>query len=259
MNMRLIDTHSHLEWDSLNIKLDQIVQGAKENGLVGILTASVFLETASVGLEIAKKYKNFIFPCLGFAPTEAAKKPATFEPFKQFVLEHQHEMVALGEIGLDYYWVKDKDTRKDVENKFIELIQLGNKINKPIVIHCRDAEQRVIELIEEYCTHDKVHMHCFSGPTYLIKRALKNGWYFSVPTSVINRKYHQALAETVPLERMFLETDAPFLSPIKNQKLNEPKNIAISAVHIANMKNTTAENVAETTTMNAIEFYSLPL
>jgi TatD DNase family protein len=259
MKMRLIDTHSHLEWNSLNKKLDQIVQGAKENGLVGILTASVFLETAPVGLEIAKQYKNFIFPCVGFAPTEAAKKPATFLPFKKFVVEHQDEMVGLGEIGLDYYWVKDKEIRQDVENKFIELIQLGNQINKPIVIHCRDAEQRVIELIEEYCTYDRVHMHCFSGPTYLIKRALKNGWYFSVPTSVVNRKYHQALAENVPLERMFLETDAPFLSPIKNQKLNEPKNIALSATHIANMKHTTLENVAETTTENAIEFYSLHL
>ncbi len=102
-------------------------------------------------------------------------------------------------------------------------------------------------------------MHCYSGPPYLIKRALKNGWYFSVPTSVVNRKYHQVLAENVPLERMFLETDAPFLSPIKKEKLNEPKNIALSAAHIANMKNTTLENVAETTTENAIEFYSLPL
>jgi len=257
--MRLIDTHSHLEWNSLHSKLDRVVQGAKENGLVGILTASVFLETAPVGLAIAKEYENFVFPCLGFAPTEAAKKPATFEPFKQFVLDHQDEMVALGEIGLDYYWIKNKEVLKDVEKKFIELIQLGNKINKPIVIHCRDAEQRVIELVEEYCTHDRVHMHCFSGPTYLIKRALKNGWYFSVPTSVINRKYHQKLAETVPLERMFLETDAPFLSPIKGKKLNEPKNIAVSAVHIANMKNTTPEEVGEITTQNAIDFYSLPL
>ncbi|MBN2155450.1 MAG: TatD family hydrolase [Candidatus Lokiarchaeota archaeon] len=257
--MRLIDTHSHLEWNSLYEKLEQVVKGAKENGLIGIITSSVWLDTAPVGIKIAHKYENFIFPSIGFAPTEAAKKPATFEPFKQFVLEHSNQMIGLGEIGLDYYWIKDKVIRKDVENKFIELIQLSETINKPIVIHCRDAEQRVIELIEEYCNHDRVHMHCFSGPSHLVKRALKNGWCFSVPTSVVNRKYHQKLAENVPLERMFLETDAPFLSPLKDQKINEPKNIAISAVRIANMKNTTPDNVADITTANAIEFYSLPI
>ena len=256
--MRLIDTHSHLEWDTLYNKLDDVVKGAKEKGLIGIITSSVWLDTAPISIEIAKKYNNFVFACVGFAPSEAGKKPATFEPFKQFVLEHKDQMVGLGEIGLDYYWVKDKEIRKDVENKFIDLIHLSETIKKPIAIHCRDAEERVIEVLEQYCSHDRVHMHCFSGPSYLIKRALKNGWYFSVPTSVVNRKYHQALAENVPLERMFLETDAPFLSPIKTEKLNEPKNIAISAEWIAKIKNTTLENVAEITSANAIEFYSLP-
>ncbi len=257
--MRLIDTHSHLEMNRLHKRIQEVVEGAKQNNLVGIFTASVYLETAPIALNLADQYKNFIFPCLGFAPAEAAKKPTTFEPFVKFVKENIHKMVGLGEIGLDYYWIKDKEIRKDVENKFIELIQLGNNINKPIVIHCREAEQRVIELIEEYCTQDKVHMHCFSGPKYLVKRALKNGWYFSIPTSVLSRKEYQNLADAVPLERMFLETDAPYQAPSKNLNPNEPKYVAMSAVHIANMKNTTVENIAEITTENAINFYSLPL
>ena len=259
--MRLIDTHAHLEIDKLNKILDKVIQGAQEAGLIGILTASVWLDTAPIVLEIAKKYKNFVFPCLGFAPTEVKNKPVNFEPFVKFVKENYTKMVGLGEIGLDYHWILDKEVRKEVEKRFVELIQLGNELNKPIVIHCRDAELRTIELLEEYCASDKVHMHCFSGDVNLIRRCLKNGWYFSVPASLMSAKrpYYKKLAEKVPLDRMFLETDAPFQSPPKTKYPNEPKNISISVAQIARIKNTSTTNVAETTTNNAIEFYSLPL
>ena len=255
--MKLIDVHCHLESQRYQKIMDKVINGAKERGIISIITSSVYLNTAETVLELANKYKNYIFPTLGFAPSEVVKRPKTFEPFLKFAREKTDSYIALGEIGLDYYWVKDKEGQKLQEECFLKLIELANEIKKPIIIHCRDAEKRTIELIEQYYKGDKVHMHCFSGPVELIERGLKNGWYFSVPTSVVNRNYHKNLAKAVPLERMFLETDGPYLSPIKKVRMNEPKYISISAEYIADMKGVSVEEVAEKTTQNALDFFGI--
>ncbi|MBD3353885.1 MAG: hypothetical protein GF364_20550 [Candidatus Lokiarchaeota archaeon] len=255
--MRLIDVHSHLEWPDFKGKLGGVKERANANNVIAAISSSVMAKSAQEVLDIQKEFKGFIFACCGFAPAEFKKHPQSVEDFIKFSKDHADEFLALGEIGLDYYWIKDKDTRDLAERRFIELLNLADTLNKPIVIHCRDAEEKTIQLIEENFQGDKVHMHCFSGPPDLIKRGLKNGWMFSVPTSVVSRKYHQRLADTVPIDRMMLETDSPFLSPLRGEKRNEPKNIAISAKFIANMKKVNLEEFAESTTQNAIDFYSL--
>ncbi|MHA1729897.1 MAG: TatD family hydrolase [Promethearchaeota archaeon] len=255
--MRLIDVHSHLEWQNFHGKLDNVIINAKNAKLIAIITSSISLDMAPVALKIAERFRNYVFPTLGFAPSETKKRPKTFNNFLQFVKNNSEKIIAVGEVGLDYYWIKDREERKFSEECFIKSIQLSEKINKPLVIHCRDAEKKTIELLEEHCSHDNVHMHCFSGTAIHIKRCIKNGWIFSVPTSVVNRKSHKNLAKEVPIERMMLETDAPFLSPIKSEKLNEPKNIAISAKYIAELKGIKVEELAEITTKNALEFFSI--
>lgn len=257
--MKLIDVHSHLEWPSLQNDLDNIVRRAKEKSVIAAISSSVTLKSASDVLRLAEKYKGFVYPCMGLSPSEIKKHPDTFDKFVEYAIENKDRYLALGEIGLDYYWIKDKENRAFVEEKFVQLLNLANDLEKSIIIHCRDAEKRTIELIEEHYDSETVHMHCFSGSTDLIERGLNNGWYFSVPTSVVNRSYHKKLADTVPLERMMLETDAPFLSPIKGKRHNEPANIEISAEYIAKRKGTSVGEVASSTTKNAKEFYHLPI
>lgn len=255
--MKLIDTHCHLEWPTYDKILDEVIKRAKDSGIKAIITSSVIASLSSKVLELAERYKNFVYPCLGFAPSETAENPESFLDFMKFAVDHADQFKAVGEVGLDYYWVKEKEKRKFSEECFKKSISLANKLRKPIVIHCRDAEKRAIELLEENYTGDKVHMHCFSGSTKLIERCVKNGWFLSVPTSVVNRKSHKILAENVPLEQMMLETDGPFLSPIPGQKINESKNIEISAKFIAELKNINVEEIAEITTENAVKFYTL--
>ncbi|MCP4762817.1 MAG: TatD family hydrolase [archaeon] len=257
--MRLIDVHSHLEWDKFNKNLDSVIQRSKDAGIIAIITSSVTTKLGYKVLKIAEKYKNYVFPCCGFGPSETKRNPDSFQAYLKFAKENSDKFLAIGEVGLDYYWIKDKNQRKYSEECFLKAINLSNELKKPIIIHCRDAEKRTIELLEEHYIGNKVHMHCFSGPKDLIERGLNNGWMFSVPTSVVNRKYHRILAEVVPIEQMMLETDAPFLSPIKDKKMNESKNIVLSAEFISKMKGIDIELLAEITTKNALEFYSIKL
>lgn len=257
--MRLIDVHSHLEWPSFISSMDKVIDSAKKAGLVSIISSSIDLKSAQLTLDLSENYKNYVFASVGFSPSETAKRPKTFQSFLDFAELNLEKFIALGEVGLDYYWIRNKDQRKFSEKCFIQSIYLAEKLNKPLTIHCRDAEKNTIEILEEYSSTDKIHMHCFSGSSIHIKRCVKNGWMFSVPTSVVNRKSHQKLAKEVPLERMMLETDAPFLSPLKSEKRNEPKNIEIAVKYIANMKNINVEELAEITTQNAIDFFSLKL
>ena len=257
--MGLVDVHSHLEWPSFNDVLDDVILRSKENGIDAIVTSSINLKGAKRVLQIAEKFKNYVFCTLGYSPSEILSKHDLFDKYLDFAEQNSNKFIGLGEVGLDFKWVIDKEDRKFSEKCFIKAIGLADKINKPIVIHCRDAEKKTIDILEQYASTDRIHMHCYSGPSVHIKRCIKNGWFFSIPTSVIDRKSHQKVAMEVPLERMMLETDAPFLSPLKKDKRNEPKNIVLSAEFIAKLKNKSFEEVAEITTRNAKEFYKLNL
>jgi len=258
-NLKLIDVHCHLEWKDFANNIDEVINRSKSSGILAIITSSISVDSAYETLNLIDKYKDYVYATCGFAPSEFKRNKNEFEKYLDFLKNNYEKFVGIGEIGLDFYWIRDIELRKYSEEKFIETLQLANKLNKPIVIHCRDAEKRAIEIIEDYYTGDKVHMHCFSGTLYLIKRCLKNGWYFSIPTSAINRKHHKILAKEVPIEQMMLETDAPFLSPITNQKINESKNIQLTAKYISELKNIDIQKIAEITTQNAINFYDLKI
>ncbi|MHA1821462.1 MAG: TatD family hydrolase [Promethearchaeota archaeon] len=258
--MRLIDVHSHLEWPSFKDNLDEIINDAKENGLIAVIMSGISYDEIERTMEILNKYKGYVYGCFGFAPSEYLHNKDTADKVKEFIDNNIDQFVGVGEIGLDYHYVKKEEDRKASEELFLDFMDIAMKHNKPIVIHSRDAEKRVIEVIEEHYTGDRVHMHCYSGPEELIKRMVKNGWMLSVPTSVVSRKVHQRLARNVPLENMMLETDAPFLPPYRKDVMkNKPGNIAISVKFIADLKQIPVEEVAETTTKNAISFYNLPL
>jgi TatD DNase family protein len=167
-------------------------------------------------------------------------------------------IVSIGEIGLDYHWVKDPKLRDYQETAFIEFIELAKEVDKPLVIHSRKAEKEALDILESQGGVSKVLMHCFNGSVDLIDRIVKNRWLLSVPTAVVNRKNHQKIAQACPLDSMVIETDAPFLSPDKERR-NEPSKVYYSAKKIAELKQIPISEVAEKTTRNAIDFYSLPI
>ena len=250
----LIDSHCHLDWKSFNKDIEDVIKRAKENGLVAIVTAS-FFENFEKNLNCLEIFKKFVFISLGLHPPRVNIN--SVKRTIKLIQENVDKIRAIGEVGLDYYWIKDPKKREGQRKAFVEFINLSKDLKLPIVIHARNAHKDAIDILEKN-SPIKVLMHCFSGNIPDAKRVIKNDWYISVPTSVTNRGVHQNVARMCPLEKMLLETDSPFLSPFKKGR-NEPMNVKFAAEKVAEIKNIDVEEVSKITTKNAIKFYNLNL
>jgi len=256
----LIDAHCHLTWKSFDNDLDDVIKRARQNNLKAVITVSATINEAEKNLEICRKYKNYIFPCMGLIPRLYFEKKS-IELLKQKIEKYQNEIVGIGEVGLDFYWVKERAKRSEMVKKFQELLPFIKKMGIPLVIHARDAEHKTMKILRKHNFDDyKVLFHCYAGDTNTIKEIVSNTcWSFTVPTSVTYRAANINAAKQIPLDRMMLETDAPFLAPNRNIKRNEPKNITISVKNVAKLKKISVGRVANETTKNAIDFFNLKI
>lgn len=207
----LIDVHAHL--DFLDEKKLEEIQNNKNIKLV--LTNSVNLKSCKKNLEISKKYSK-IKLAVGLYP-EKKNTLSEYKKFEKFVQENKKQIFAIGEIGLD----KTEDLNFKIQKKIFEnQLALAEKLNVPAIIHTRKAEKEVLEIIKEYKC--KKILHCFSGKHKLVKQAIELGCYFSIPTNIVRSEHFQKLIEIISKNKIFTETDAPYLSPHKERK-NEPK------------------------------------
>ena len=248
----LIDSHTHLDAKWFKNDIPEVINNAKQSQIEAIITSSINPSVQKVR-NIVERYPNYVFWALGLHPPGVTNQ--TVKATIKLIENHVQEIVAIGEVGLDYYWVKEDWKREKQKEAFKKFIDLAQNLDKPIVIHARDAQTDTIDILEEK-NAETVLMHCFSGTESEAQRIIGNGWLISVPTSVVNRKVHQKMAQVVPLDQMLLETDAPYLSPIRKTR-NEPANIRISAQKIAEIKATDFKEVAVKTTKNARKFYHL--
>lgn len=248
----LIDSHCHLDAKWFQKDIPIVIENAKKNHIEAIITSSIAPSIQKVK-NIVDRYPNYVFWAMGLHPPGVNNQ--SVKTIIKLIEKHIAEIVAIGEVGLDYYWVKDEYKREKQKDAFKLFIDLSKKLEKPILIHARDAQTDTIEILEDNEV-ETVLMHCFSGNETEAKRVIKNKWLISVPTSVVNRKVHQMMAKIVPLDQMLLETDAPYLSPIRKTR-NEPANVKISAQKIAEIKDATFDEVASQTTINARKFYRL--
>ncbi|MHA1232254.1 MAG: TatD family hydrolase [Candidatus Helarchaeota archaeon] len=253
MNVKLIDSHCHIDYKKFGNQSENVIIRARNKNIIAIITSTIDQNISKVE-KFKNKYKNFLFHSLGLHPP--GYTPSSVKTIKGLIEKKIDTIVSIGEVGLDYYWVKDESTRRYQKVVFKEFIELAKSFDKPIVVHSRDAEKDAIQILEDNRA-EQVLMHCFSGSISDLRRIIDNGWIISIPTSVVKRKYHQDIAIKCPLENMVLETDAPFLSP--DRGLNEPYKVIYGAKKIAELKDTSLEEVAKNTTKNAIKFYSLPI
>ncbi|MHA1304378.1 MAG: TatD family hydrolase [Candidatus Heimdallarchaeaceae archaeon] len=246
------DAHCHLcpPWFKSS-DIEQVVNRAKENNIQTIINSVIEPKVYDFGLNTT------LFPeihlSLGLEPTRVNEE--WFERFKQFFIEHKDKIVAIGEIGLDYHWVKDVKEQQIQRDYFYKLIEFAKKNRKPIVIHSRKAEEDAISILQSYKTKE-VLMHCFSGDEKQIKQIVDEGWYISVPTSLVYRRNYQKILKSIPLENLMLETDSPFHS-LEKGKNNEPKYIAIAIKHAAKHLDVKNGELATVTTKNVKSFYHL--
>jgi len=256
--MLLVDVHAHLDHERFKKDLDDVIERAKQAGVKAIITSGVNSSTNRIILKIAEKY-DIVKASFGLYPIDALAKeleltsgfvrdikPVDADEELEWIKKNKDKCIAIGECGLDYHWVTGKE--KEQKNVFQKIIEITEKINKPIIVHSRKAEPDAVEMLES-SRLKKIVMHCFSAKKSLIKRAAENGWSFSVPPVITRLQHFQTLAEMVNINQLLTETDAPYLSPYPGER-NEPAFVVETIKKIAEIKGMTEEDVASNIWMN---------
>ncbi len=247
MNNYLIDTHAHID---MSENVCEVIKNANDNGVKKIIIPSVEEEYFEKIIKIAEENDN-IFCQLGLYPSEALKWNNKIADKIRDLSKHP-KVVAIGEIGLDYYW--DKTYIEEQKNMFKTQIILANELNLPIVVHDREAHKDSIDIVKEYNKTSEVVFHCFSGSVEMMRECVKNQWYIALGGVVTfkNAKKMKEVAKEIPLEYLLLETDSPYLTPVPYRgKENQPAYIKYVAEEIANLRNEPVEDIIKMTTVNA--------
>ena len=242
------DTHCHLDYDVFKEDIDEVMQRSKDVVIVSSVVEADRFEWMRV---LSRKYQN-LYLSIGLAPQDLQKEK--YEKTKDLIREHRQDIVAVGEVGLDHHWIKQESQMRKQEQWFREFIKIAQETRLPLVIHSREAEQETINILQEHKA--KAIMHCFSGTPELAEKAIAAGALISIPSNVTYVKTRQKLAKKLPLESMVLETDSPYLAPVKGQR-NEPWGVKEAAKKIAQLKGVSLGQVRDTTTENALRFYGL--
>ena len=243
----MIDTHCHLYDDKLYPKLDEIILNAKKANVEKMICIGDNLNTSLKSLEIAEKYNN-IYATVGIHPHESKDASEKYLSKIERYSNHQ-KVVAIGEIGLDYYYnFSDSKIQKAV---FLEQLKLAKKLNLPSVIHCRDAYEDLLEIIIE-SEHNKGVIHCFSGDLEFANKIINLGYYISFTGMITFVKELEDVIKNISLNHILIETDSPYLAPVPYRgKINEPAYVEKIAEKIAEIKNLSAKEVIDITTNNA--------
>jgi TatD DNase family protein len=254
----LFDTHAHLNAKEFDEDRDEVITRARENGVSTIVNIGFNAETIPTCLELAERY-DFIYAVVGWHPQDA--KDMTDEHLEWLEELSRHpKVVGLGEMGLDYYWdTSPRDVQAEV---FRKQIRLARKLQMPIVIHNRDAHQDVITILrEEKAAEVGGIMHCFSGSWETAKMALDMNFYISFggPLTFKNAKQPKEVAAKVPIERLLIETDCPYLTPHPFRgKRNETGYVRYVCEEMANIRGLSYEEMAAITAENARRLFRLP-
>ena len=251
----LVDTHVHLNSNKYIDNLPEVIQRALDNSVETMIVVGYDKETNKLAIELAEKYP-FIYATVGFHPTDAKDiKPGDYELLTKQI---QHErVVGVGECGLDFYW--DKIFINEQIEVFKRQIELSRKYNKPLIIHMRDATEATYNVLSEY-KNLKGIMHCYSGSPEMAKNFLDLGLHISLggPVTFKNGHKPKKVAEMVPIDKLLIETDAPYLSPHPFRgKTNEPSRVKLVAEEIAKIRNVSYEIIAEETTKNAYRLFNI--
>ena len=251
--MGLFDSHSHLNDEKFDEDREKTIDEIVKSGVTNFITAGYSVESSKKAIEIAKKY-DFIYTTAGVSPNDIPQDED--ELWKQLVeieniAKNNSKVLAIGEIGLDYYWnTENKELQKLA---FIEQIKIANKLNLPIVIHTREAVMDTLQILKENKVENTGIFHCCPQNRELIKEGLKLGFYisFAGPITFKNSKNAVEMINLVPNDRILIETDSPYLAPepVRGTR-NTPSNVKFVAQKIADVKGLTLEKVEKITFEN---------
>ena len=263
--MEFFDSHAHLDDTRFDEDRETLIQEIKKAGITKFVSAGYSIEGSKKGLELSKQFE-YIYTTCGISPNDI---PQTEEALWKDIDEIRHlvesnleskKIVAIGEIGLDYYWEKDLQRREWQRQAFIKQIEMANSFELPIVIHTREAVMDTLEILKENIVNKKGIFHCCPLNRELVKEALKLGFYisFAGPVTFKNSKNANEIIQMVPNDKMLIETDSPYLAPepVRGTR-NDPKNVKFIAQKVADVKNMTLEEVAKITYENAKKIFDM--
>ena len=257
MKNYLIDTHAHLDFPELYNRLDEVLKNALENGVKRIVTISTNLNKIDKIIEISKNYEE-VYHTVGVHPNEVLKDKNNSNYEMILNLSKNEKCVGIGECGLDYHY--GNDSKAEQKASFITQINVSRATNLPLIIHARDADKDMINILEnEYKNGPfKAILHCFSSGKDLALCGLNLGFYISFSGIVTfkSAKLIQEIATIIPDDKILVETDAPYLSPTPLRgSVNEPKNCSITAKYLADIRKCEFSTFIDQLYMNSFKIF----
>ncbi|MEP6904123.1 MAG: TatD family hydrolase [Actinomycetota bacterium] len=262
--MIFIDSHCHIDGEAFDADRDEVVQRAKDAGVKAMLvvgTGNPHDGEIGRAVETAERYEN-VFASVGVHPHDARIYDDKAEETLIELVKSSEKVIAWGEIGLDFYY--DYSPREVQREVFKRQIRTARELNLPIIIHSRDADEETVEILTEECSDPnfKGIMHCFGGTATMAESLMKLGFLISFAGNVTFKKAENLrdAARVVPLERLLIETDCPFLTPVPFRgKRNEPAFVENTARFLADFYEIEVEKLANQTTQNFLDFFKLDL
>ena len=253
----LVDTHAHLCDPAFVSDLPEVMNRALQAGVTGVVSVSEGIEDSRRTLELAGAREGRlprILPAAGLAPSGA--DPARAEEVIALARRERNRLVAIGEVGLDFWVAKDEYAR-DVQRELLSaFVDLSLELDLPLNVHSRSAGEKTVELLLRRGAK-KVQLHAFDGRASAALPAVEAGYFFSVPPSTVRSEQKRKLVRNLPLRALLLETDSPVLGPLAQER-NEPANLVISLEAVAKVKGVSLEEVAEAVSHNTLALYGAP-
>lgn len=253
--MELFDSHTHLMDKKFENEVEEIIKNARNNDVKYMTNIGYDYETSKRAVEVAENHEN-IYATIGIHPENCNDN----EIDTSFIFEFAKspKVVAIGEVGLDYHY--DNTNKENQKKHFIEQIKIANNLHLPVVIHSRDADMDMLEILKTEKIEKGFVMHCFSSSVEIAKEVLKLGAYISLSGTVTfrNARNLTEVVKITPLDRLLIETDAPYLSPEPNRgRRNEPAYVKYTAQKVADLKEMSLEALSEKLLENSKKFYNI--
>ena len=256
--MELIDSHAHLDGEKFADDRAAVVERALAAGVVKIITMGDSLESSARSVALAERFEP-IYAAVGVHPEEA--QPMTAATDEQLAAwAAQEKVVAIGEIGLDYYWEKDEEKRALQRAIFVRQLDLARQLKLPVCIHDREAHGDMMKILKAEGKGLRGVLHCYSGSWEMATELLKGDWYFGVdgPLTYKNAAKLPEIVQRLPAERILVETDSPYLSPMPFRgRRNEPAHVLYVAKKAAELRGESLEAFARATRENTRELYGI--
>ena len=256
--MNLFDSHAHYNDEKFEADRDEIINKIYQNGVSDMVCAGYSFDSSILAVEISKKYNNMFATC-GISPNDINENYISeISKLKEFIVKNKNKIVAIGEIGLDYYW--NKENKEEQKDAFIRQIELANTLDLPIVIHTREAVMDTIDVIKNQKKSNNAGVfHCCPLNIELVKEAVKLGYYISFSGNITFKSAKpEAVINYVPLDRILIETDSPYLTPEPYRGTrNNSMNVRFVAEKIAQIRNLSIEDVADITNKNAKKIFKI--